>query len=360
MNRVLFITVALSLFFSYSYAQSSDDEMYEQANKYYEAKEYDKVIPILNELAQRDHAKALNLLGVCYNYGYGVPKDAPKKIALYQKAANLGWRVAQRNLGLCYQFGDGVEKDLDKAVSFFIQAANNNDQRAMINLGWLYRSDEYQEIHHSDDKSIDYNYMQAEKWFRMAAKENNAEGLYGLACFYLDIYPGESIIDRIKKSGPFFKKAAELNYGYAQIAVGYADMRENKYRSALEWFNKAKQNGCRENFGLSTETWITACKFFVDNYQYTFYWDNDCCDYNHQIYEENDYIYVGALLNNLFGYLKLSRTGKLLGKTPFIYESFGKPDVVYPCYDKESKLFHVYINGKEIAIDITGKEYELK
>ena len=355
MKGFLLVSLMLTLTSTFCYAQTTDDEKYEQANKYYDAKEFGKAIPILKELATKDHAKALNLLGMCYKYGRGVPKDVIKKMELYQRSANLGYAVAQRNLGISYQLGDGVEKDLDKAISCYIKAAEGNDQKAMVNLGWIYRSEEFQNIHSLEDMNSDYYYKQAEKWFRVAAKENNAEGLYGLACFYLDIYPGDDIIERMKKSAPFFFKAAELNYGYAQIAVGYADMREKKYRSALEWFNKALRNGCKKNYGLLTETWITVSKFFIDNPQYSFYWDNDCCNFNHEITEEDDYIYVGATLNSKFGFLKLSKIGKVIGKTPFIYDSF-ETDIVYPYYNKETRLFHVFLNGEEKTIDITGKE----
>lgn len=347
--RYIFV-ILLIMSYQLCLAQTTDDAKYEQAETYYKAKEYDKAAPLLKDLADKNYAKAMNLLGVCYKYGYGVPKDAQKKIELYQKSANLGWRVAQRNLGICYQYGDGVEQDYDIAITFYNQAVNNNDTIAMVKLGWLYRSDEYQE---SSDNSTDYNYKQAEKWFRMAAKTNNAEGFYGLACFYLDIYPGDNIIERMNKSAPFFEKAAKLNYGYAQIAVGYADMREEKYQSALGWFNQAKKNGCKNNFGLTTDTWITICKFFIDNPQYSFYWDNDCCSFGHCVYEENDYIYIGALLNNKFGFLKISKNGRILRNTPFIYDG----NLTFPYYDKDTHFFHITKDtGEEIIIDITGKE----
>lgn len=437
--RNLFILLLVLLSYLHCFAQTTDDEKYEQARNYYEAKDYNKAYPILIELADKNHTKALNLLGVFYNYGYIVPKNMQKAVELYQKSANFGWRLAQRNLGICYERGEGVpanmekayawydksfrqykelaekgdadaqlemgvffyygrirsgknylaalswfeksahqgncealnllgimyhssygvEKDLNKALEYYTKAAERGNIIAMNNLGWLYRSDEYQELH----SDLDYNYKQAEKWYRLAAKDNNAEGLYNLAWFYLDTYPGSPIDKRVEKSAPYFEKAAKLGYGYAQIAVGYADMREKKYNSALKWFDMALKNDCKEScFNLSISTWITICKFFIENSTYTFYWDMDCCDFGHVTYEEKDYIYVGATSNNKFGFLKLSKTGVILGKTPFIYDG----DKTFPFYDKETKLFHVTLKkdgeeyGHEITIDITGKEVDNK
>lgn len=429
MKRITFLFTLFFLAIIICYAQSTDEEKYEQANNYYEAKEYEKAFPILRELADKNHAKALNLLGVFYNYGYIVPKNMQKAVELYQKSANLGWRGAQRNIGICYERGEGVlkdvekaylwyekafrqymdfakkgdayaqlevgiiyfegrirsgkdyskalpwfeksanqgnaiaanylgimyqysygvEKDINKAYDFYSKAAENGNPFAMSNLGWLYLNDEYQEKHPSTDPL--YYYGQAEIWYKKSAQKNCSEGYYGLASLYLD-YPDDNVIERLEKSLPYFEKAAMLNHGLAQIAVGYSDMRNLDYHSALEWFNRAKRNGCKGNLGLLTDTWITVCNFFIKNPQYSFYWDFDCCSYSHQIYEEKDCIYVGALLNNKFGFLSLSKTGNVLGQTQFIYESFddsGEP--VSPGYDEESKLFHVFYNGNEITLD---------
>lgn len=321
--KEFFVISLMFIFFAITaYSQTADDAKYEEASEYYAAKEYDKAISILNELVTRDHAKALNLLGVCFGTGRG------------------------------------VEKDLDKAKYYYEKAADYGYTRSMVNLGWLYRSDDYSESHPLDDGNYDYYYKQAEKWFRMAARENDAAGFYGLAYLYESYFRGEDITARIEKAAPFFQKAAELNNGAAQIAVGYAEMRDGHYNTALEWFKKAEQNGCKENYGLKTDTWMTVCKFFMDNPQYVFFWNNDCCDFGHYIYEELDYYYVGALLNEKLGFLKLSNKGKLIEHTPFIYES----DLEFPYYDNESHLFHVSLKrdgddyGHDIIIDITGKE----
>lgn len=397
MKNYFILLSLLCIISSYSYAQSPDDERYNQANKFYEAKEYARAIPILNELVDKNHAKAMNTLGNCYYNGNGVNKDLKKSFELYQRSAKLGWAKgqfnigmsyyygnginqdyeqavvwwkkaadqgladAQHNLGICYKNGRGVDVDLDKAVYYFEQAASNGNIQAMVSLGWLYfKNEDYANQHTEDETNYGpgYLYKKAEKWFRLAAKENNVEGLYGLAEFYYEVnFSGDSDIwEQVKKATPLFEKAANMNHWRAQIFMGYAAMRDKDFKSAMNWFNKAEENGGEDSYSLTVQQWKTVCRLFMDNPQYKFYWNSDCCSITHYIYPEENYLYVGATLNGKFGFLKISSTGKILAHTPFIYEQD------WPHYDKETKLFHVTLKkegeeyGHDITIDITGKE----
>ena len=413
---------------SNGYAQSNDDEKYIQANRYYEAKEFDKAIPILNELVGKNHTKAMNTLGNCYYNGNGVNKDLKKSFELYQRSAKLGWAKGQFNIGMSYYYGEGVDQnykqavawwtkaadqgladaqhnlgvcyekgqgtpedydmafsyykkaaahghekslnnlgwfyekglsvdiDLEKAIYYYEQAANKGNSQAMVNLGWLYLENEDYKNQHPE-YGWEYFEKQAEKWFRLAAKENNPHGTYALAWFYYTLNPGGTDIwDRLKKATPLFEKAANMDSWGAQLFMGYASMREGNLQSAMNWFNKAEENGGKDSFGLSVTEWKTICGFFIKNSQYKFFWNNDCCSIDHYVYPEENYLYVGATLNGKFGFLKISFTGKILAHTPFIYEQG------WPHYDKETKLFHVTLKkegeeyGHDITIDITGKE----
>ena len=71
------------------------------------------------------HPDAVNLLGYCFENGYGVIRNPEKAAELYRKAAELGHVTAQLNLGNCYQDGSGVVKDEAEAFEWFRKAAEN-------------------------------------------------------------------------------------------------------------------------------------------------------------------------------------------------------------------------------------------
>src|SRR5437016_2696359 len=73
--------------------------------------------------AEQGLAQAQCDLGVCYNKGVGVAKDAVEAVRWYRQAANQGYAEAQFHLGVCYQNGQGVAKDVVEAVEWYRQAA---------------------------------------------------------------------------------------------------------------------------------------------------------------------------------------------------------------------------------------------
>lgn len=94
MKHILIIIITLSFIPFVCLAQKTDDDKYEQAEKYYDAKEYENAIPIFNELAKSNHAKSLNLLGHCYRFGKGVTVNKEEAFKYYKRSADLGWRAA--------------------------------------------------------------------------------------------------------------------------------------------------------------------------------------------------------------------------------------------------------------------------
>ena len=357
MKRLLFLMLVMMSISCGCFAQMTDDEKYEQADKYYNAKEYSKAIPILNELATRNHAKALNRLGGCYYFGYGVPKDKKIAVSYFEKSANLGLSTAQRNLGSCYEFGNGNKKDLDKAVEWYMKAAENDNEYAMCRLGWIYlENEEYRDMH-TNDYGWDYILKQAEKWFRLAAKKDSPEGIFGLACFYFLHGDQENDIERqIEKATPLFAKAAEKGHSSAQLFMGCEELRNDNVSSAKEWFEKAVKNGDDSFFhGATGPTWLIVSNFLIAHPEYNIHWEWDCCTIDFAIYPHQSDVYIGVVntKTNSLGFYKLSQTGKVLAHTPIIYS----PEMYAYSYDEENNLFHVRTkDDKEIVIDITGKE----
>jgi len=74
-------------------------------------------------------------LGISYESGTGVPKDAAKAGEWYQKAAAEGHANAQKNLGVMYANGEGVAKDIVLAYAWFNIAAIGGNAGALKNRG---------------------------------------------------------------------------------------------------------------------------------------------------------------------------------------------------------------------------------
>lgn len=447
MKKYLTTILVFTLVASTCFCQTIDDEMYEQANRYYEAKEYDKAIPILNELATRDHAKALNMLGVCYETGRGVTKDLSKCFDYFQKSANLGWRRAQCNLGLCYEYGKGVtvnkekayswydksfrqykeladngdadaqlevgifyyngrmrggkdylksipwfeksanqgnsdannylgliyqyacgvEKDVDKAYDFFIKGAEKGNCYAQRNLAWLFQDEKFREIHTSgegDSYHQDFDFdRQTEKWLRMAA-QNNADYMYELARFYLDMQVSDDWQD--KDSYSYLRKAAEAGSATAKACLGFDFMTEKRYDEAFNLLLSAKEDGVSSftpfEYNVDEDKDIDACLMILQ------YLNNNPqlkLDYYNRNNNDNYLLYISKGDENVC-LVELSKAGSVISKTPYfrhIYLFRGNeinpiPSITFETfYDSERR--EVYFLNKQIRLDIMEGIYRL-
>lgn len=111
--------------YSYQYLADRDKS---SSNKEY----FKKFISYFEKAASYGHSKALDSLGDCYSYAFGVAEDYSKAFALYQEAYknddnNLD---ALYHLGLCYLYGKGVSIDKSLAASYLNRAANKGHKGA--------------------------------------------------------------------------------------------------------------------------------------------------------------------------------------------------------------------------------------
>ena len=234
MKRITFLITLFCLAMAICHAQPTDDTKYEQAMVMYNSKQYSRALPILNELSQRNHAKALNILGLCYQYGRGVQKDVDKAYSYYKKSAEQGFCSAQRN------------------------------------LAWLHTDDSYIELHPEEP-----NYKEVERLLRLAATQE-ANYMYELARFYLDMQVSDDWQD--KDPGLYLKKAADEGSAEAEACIGYEYLTGNKYVDAINMLNRSKLHGCKtfESFEYSdakefdVDVIIKICQFFEKNDKYNF------------------------------------------------------------------------------------------
>ncbi len=142
---------------------------------------------------EQQDAEAQYMLGVMYDGGDGVPQDAAEAVRWYLRAAEQGDADAQYNLGVSYANGEGISQDDVEAAYWYRQAAEQGDADAQVMLGVLYaeaQSDKlavywycqaaeqghmwaqfYLGARYGEGKGVLQDYVQAHKWFNLAASE---------------------------------------------------------------------------------------------------------------------------------------------------------------------------------------------
>jgi TPR repeat protein len=98
----------------------------------------DRHISYLKKAVELNNARAMNLLGVNYQTGYGVPLDMKLGLEWYQKSADLGHMLAMYNLGDCYKYGYGVIINDDIAAQWYQKSAELGYDPAQYTLAECY------------------------------------------------------------------------------------------------------------------------------------------------------------------------------------------------------------------------------
>jgi predicted aspartyl protease len=117
--------------------------------------------------------------------------------------AGKGDAIAQFNLGVIYQDGNGVPKDAEVAAQWYRKAADQGYADAQYNLGWMYDAGE----------GMPRNAPLAAKWYRKAAEQGNADAQFSLASMYED---GKGLAKDENLAVHWYRKAAEQGDASAQ------------------------------------------------------------------------------------------------------------------------------------------------
>ena len=104
-------------------------------------------------------------LAVSYFEGSGVPKDLPKALKLFRKAAEHGNAAAQHNLGVFLSQGIGVPKNLPEAMKWFRKAAEQGEPNSQYILGMSLINGE----------AGRRDMTEARKWFSRASANGSVE-----------------------------------------------------------------------------------------------------------------------------------------------------------------------------------------
>lgn len=133
-----------------------------------------------------------------------------------------------------HHYGYGVEQNYTEANKWYKQAAEQGNAESQRNMGIIYENG-YEGVK---------DYAQAIKWYLLAADQGDRVAEYRLGNMY---YKGNGFERDHKKAFEWFRRSAEKDYSYAQFRVGYMyesgegvtkDFEESKY-----WYELAAKNG---------------------------------------------------------------------------------------------------------------------
>ncbi|HEB94499.1 MAG TPA: sel1 repeat family protein [Gammaproteobacteria bacterium] len=165
------IAVSCSLFVGPVHAEK--DPLERSLNAYY-AGHYNAAYNFTVPLAGQGNPAALNLLGMMYELGRGVPQDPARSVVYYRKAAEKGDIHAQFNLAVSYNTGVGIPMNFQQAVKWYRRAADQGADFAQYNLATMYE----------EGSGVAQDFQQAAQWYRLAAEHGNPQAQNNLGWLY--------------------------------------------------------------------------------------------------------------------------------------------------------------------------------
>ena len=330
------------------------------------------------KLARHGDANAQNELGKCYYNGEGVAQNYKKAARWYKKASKNGNIEAMINIGDLYGdlYGDynSAKYKPYTAHKFYMKAIGMGSSKAMIRMGDLL-SYYYYENYHLYSFQDAYN-SNAVEWYKLAIEQGNPDGISALANYYDEIH---IIYDTPSEKDTTYQYAESLwlcaansGSGRAQAVIGFEKFLEKNFDEAMEWYEKAKENGADGvyhtfNVNIPLDIAIMLCEHFkTHNEEYDFFGMNgliesnygyrhgwfievfptDCSSFPNNHFVKGDYIYAAITKDDKFGLIKFTNDGQFLGTTPIIYD-YG---FLYFEDDKTGK-FYTTLNGSNINFD---------
>lgn len=121
--------------------------------------------------ARGGDARALNMLGRCFEHGWGVPADPFQAAAHYRKAAELGDGWALFNLADLYCRGVGVPADDEAAYRLYAASAAKGNAKALNMLG----------LFHESGRAVPADDAAARALFKAAAESGDCWGRFNHA-----------------------------------------------------------------------------------------------------------------------------------------------------------------------------------
>ena len=88
-----------------------------------------------NRAAAQHHVMALNMVGRCYDLGWGIAIDKARAVACFRAAADAGLVEAMYNYATALALGEGAAQDRAAALALYRQAADAGYAKAINHVG---------------------------------------------------------------------------------------------------------------------------------------------------------------------------------------------------------------------------------
>ena len=139
----------------------------------YQQGHYTEALTFFHKADARGHSKAARYLGLCYEYGLGVPRSMTEAAQWFKKAAGAGDVTGTYLLGLLYERGEGVKQDAQKAYELFYRSSYRSDHVSAPSQAALGRMYERGEGRAKDPAA-------ARSWYTRAAASGSDEAMAAL------------------------------------------------------------------------------------------------------------------------------------------------------------------------------------
>lgn len=210
----------------------------------------DKAFPLFIAASKHGHAEAGYRAALCYEFGWGTRKDAPKAVQFYRQSASKNHPGAMSRLGKACLVGDmGLGNRYREGLKWLKRAAESADfqyNAAPYELGLLH------ETGYGDDVFHDEAY--AAQLFTQSADLGHVEANYRLGDAYEH---GKSSCPKDPAlSVHFYTRAAERGQPLAMMAlcawymVGAEPVLDKDENEAYEWARRAAEAGNDPPFPL--------------------------------------------------------------------------------------------------------------
>lgn len=117
----------------------------------------------LLEIAKDGNPVVQNIVGACYEHGYGTNIDAKSAFHFYNLSAKQGYSWAQNNVATCYLRCIGVEQDVELARKYTELASGQGFVPGLFNAGLF--------------AELDEKYKQAIYWYSKAGEKGYAPAI---------------------------------------------------------------------------------------------------------------------------------------------------------------------------------------
>jgi TPR repeat protein len=158
--------------------------------------------------AEGGNVRAQTKIGMLYEGGFGIERDPKQAIAWYEKAASQNDLGAIMRLAYLHYRGMGIEKNETEGLKWFAKAAEMGVVEAQIELGDAYKN--------GLEGIVQPDPVQAMKWYRMAADQNDATGLYLVGRMYEE---GRGVPASTEEAKKWYLTAAQKGSPQARAAL---------------------------------------------------------------------------------------------------------------------------------------------